>query len=277
VASKFDLSRCEFRGALLGPRIDGGSLSIWSRVVFTVSVGHRNHSMQRPAMLLRTDRKTRTMGVNFSVPLAAMALFELSDADFTELERAGGIKLSPELRERLQATGEFWTLQLAIVRSPRPKQVRESLKRIVKKLRQAHEALDLNRPEAPEWDGQLLYWLQTVSAEGEEPFFEDSSELLKRMERMIQRFERLVAALPKDAGRRRPYDDQRFLSDMTDIFGCAGGKPVAYWSEYSEGMADTAFRRFVHAFYRLLPIEPKRTAAGLDEALRDALSSSPKG
>jgi Phage integrase family len=42
---------------------------------------------------------------------------------------------------------------LAIVRSPRPKQVRESLKRIVKKLRQAHEALDLNRPEAPEWDG----------------------------------------------------------------------------------------------------------------------------
>jgi hypothetical protein len=68
------------------------------------------------------------MGVNFSVPLAVMALFELSDADFTELERAGGIKLSAELRVRLQATGKFWTVQLAIVRSPGPKQVRKSLK-----------------------------------------------------------------------------------------------------------------------------------------------------
>jgi hypothetical protein len=91
----------------------------------------------------------------------------------------------------------------------------------MKQLRQAHEALDLNRPEAPEWDGQLLYWLQTVSAEADEPFFEESSELLKRTERMIQRFEGLVAALPKDAGRRRPYNDQRFLSDMADIFGSA--------------------------------------------------------
>ena len=85
----------------------------------------------------------------------------------------------------------------------------------------------------------------------------------------------LQQCLPPDPGRQRPFDDERRLIFLADIFEEAGGKAVAYASEHVEtgSMADTPFRNFAQLFYSLLPANDKRTCGGLDDALRDALAT----
>jgi hypothetical protein len=84
----------------------------------------------------------------------------------------------------------------------------------------------------------------------------------------------LIQCLPPDPGRQRPFDDERRIIFLADIFVEAGGKAVAYAGGYheEESMADTPFRRFAQQFYSLLPAEDKRDPGGLDDALRDALA-----
>jgi hypothetical protein len=83
----------------------------------------------------------------------------------------------------------------------------------------------------------------------------------------------LKNSLPPDPGRQRPFDDERRIIFLADIFEAADGKPTAYLSEHSEtgSMADTPFRKFAQQFYSLLPREDKRSPGGFDEALRRAV------
>jgi len=203
--------------------------------------------------------------------------FQLSDADFAELQVAGEITLAPELRQQLSNLAHFWVMRLRGLQSPRPKQFRRRLKLIENSLEKAYRALDLNRENALIWERHLFNWARNTNVEGAATFFEDTDELLLRMRRMAEVIARLERILPGDEGRRRPYDDERLFITLANIFELAGGTAAAYWTEYPSGMADTPFRRFGQLFYKLLPIEPKRTPAGVDEALRDAIRSRRAG
>jgi len=203
--------------------------------------------------------------------------FELSDADFAQLQVAGGITLPPELRQQLSDLAHLWVMHLRGLQSPRPKQFRRRLKLIGNSLDKAYGALDLNRENASTWERHLFNWARNTNVDGAATFFEDTSELLVRIRRMTEVIASLKQVLPEDEGRRRPYEDQRLFITLANIFELAGGAAVAYWSEYPSGMADKPFRRFAQLFYRMLPIEPKRTPAGVDEALRDAIRSRRSG
>jgi hypothetical protein len=200
--------------------------------------------------------------------------FQLSEANFAELQRVGEIALSPELQQRLSAIACFWVAGLTALQSPRPKRFRKRLKLIKETLAKAYQALDLNCEDASTWERHLFNWAANTGVEGATSFFEDQIELLIGMRRMSELTARLEQALPADEGRRRPYDDERLFIALADLFERAGGASVTYWTEYpSSGMADTPFRRFVQAFYRMLPAQSKRTAAGVDEALRHAMQA----
>jgi hypothetical protein len=201
--------------------------------------------------------------------------FQLSDADFAELQRVGEITLSAELRRRLGDLAHFWVTQLRVLQSPRPKQFRKRLKQIEDRLEEAYRALDLNREGASIWEQHLFNWARNSGVEGAASFFEDTNELLVRMRRMTELSARLEQALPRDGGRWRPFDDERLFVALADFFECAGGESVTYWTEHGDrsGMADTPFRRFVQTFYKMLPVGSKRKPTGVDKALRDAMRS----
>jgi hypothetical protein len=200
--------------------------------------------------------------------------FQITDANFAELQRVGEITLSAELRQQLDDTAHFWALQLTGLQSARPKQFRERLKLIGDTLATAYQALDLNREGASIWEYHLFNWARNTGVEGATSFFEDTNELLIRMQRMVELSARLEQALPTDGGGWRPFDDERLFIALADVFERAGGAAVTYQSEHhSSGMADTPFRRFVHAFYKMLPVQSKRKRTGLDKALLDALQS----
>jgi hypothetical protein len=117
--------------------------------------------------------------------------FQISDANFAALERAGEITLSAELRKRLNDIAPSWAVQLTGLQSPRPKQFRNRLGLIKDTLVKAYEALDLNRAGASIWERHLFNWAGNAKVEGATSFFEDTDELLTRMRRMID----LVASL----------------------------------------------------------------------------------
>jgi hypothetical protein len=200
--------------------------------------------------------------------------FQLSSADFAELEHAGEIALSAQLKQRLADLAHSWTAQLRGLQSPRPKQFRGRLKLIEDTLAKSCTALDLNREGASMWEHHLFNWARNTGVEGSTSFFEDTNELLGRMRRMIELSARLEQALPKDGGRWRPFDDERFFIALAEVFERAGGAPVIYWTEHAPGgcgMAETPFRRFVQTFYNILPVQSKRKPKGVDRALRDAM------
>jgi hypothetical protein len=209
-------------------------------------------------------------------PLAARAApdVELSQNNFAELERVGRLALDPDLRGRLSDLAHFWVGEQRRLTSPRPKQFRQRLQQIEKTLKDAHAALDLNRESSPMWERHLFNWIRNSGALGAEAFFEDANELLMRMQRMRALAASAQKALPHDAGRSRPYEDERLIVALSTIFEAAGGTAAVYSSEHAaSGVADTPFRRFAHTFYRLLPMKPKRSTSGLDQALRLALRS----
>jgi hypothetical protein len=217
------------------------------------------------------------MSIIYPLLLEGRPEFEISDANFAELEVAGEISLPPELRRRLSDLAHLWAMELRGLQSPRPKQFRRRLKLIENSLEKAYRALDLNRENALIWERHLLNWARNTNVEGAETFFEDTYELLVRMRRMTEVIARLERDLPLDEGRRRPYDDKRLFITLANIFELAGGTAATYWTEYPSGMADTPFRRFVQLFYKMLPVEAKRTPSGVDGALRHAIRSRRAG
>jgi hypothetical protein len=197
--------------------------------------------------------------------------FRLSDADFVKLQRVGKIALSAELRQQLRDLAHFWLGQLKDRQSPRPKQYRERLKLIQESLEKAYGALDLNREDSVIWEYHLFNWIQNSRCEGAANFFRDQKALLALTESMIGLMAKAEKALPKDRGGQRPYDDEPLFMRLAAVYRLAGGTATApYWNDYTDGIVETPFRQFVHAFYKMLPIPAKRSPAGVDEALRHA-------
>src|SRR5215216_3707388 len=204
------------------------------------------------------------MTVIYPVVQPAPPEFSLSSKSFADLEKLGEINLSLRLRRQLDDLAHFWVGQLATLRSPRPKQFRQRLRLIRETLSAAQAALDLNRAGTSAWEHHLFNWARNVEIDSTENFFEHSAELLARMKAMAELMQRLETKLPVDGGRQRPFDDEQLLWRLALIFEDAGGTATVYWSGYNDsGIADTPFRRFAQAFYRMLPGKHKRKPAGL--------------
>jgi hypothetical protein len=196
--------------------------------------------------------------------------FTFSEAEYAELENAGGYSLSSELRSRLLTLAAFWIEDLRIRLSPRPKAFRECLEKIIDTLSDAEKA--------SRWDDplrrHLLHWAMATEVEGAEALPGRLYGLEDNLKSAREFFTALIQKLPRDRGRQRPFNDERRIIALADVFEAAGGKPVVYAAGYyDEGsMADTSFRRFAQLFYSLLSADDKRDPGGFDDALRDALA-----
>jgi hypothetical protein len=197
--------------------------------------------------------------------------FRMSDAQIAQLEAAGGVKLSEQQRRKLQGLADTWTEDLFIRRSARPKQFRECLDEM-------EDAFALVE-KACQWDRHpqyaLVHWAMETSVEGAEGFPVRLGAFEVEAKKFRETILALKECLPSDPGRQRPFEDQRRIMLLANIFEAAGGKATAYLSEHAETgtMADTPFRKFAQQFYSLLAADDKRDPGGLDKALRKALQA----
>lgn len=192
--------------------------------------------------------------------------FELSKDDFRKLETEGGVSFNSAGRKAVQNIAQAWVDHDLILRVPRPGEFRRHLSKAGRHIEQAHALLNLTRKNASAFDRQLLMWILNRGGLPDEFFFRVGE--LQSTAALITRLEADLL----DEGAKRPFDDQRYIIWLADVFERAGGRPRAYRSAHSEcGYADTPFRRFVQAFYRLLPLKSERSSNGLDEAIKKAM------
>jgi hypothetical protein len=223
----------------------------------------------------QASRSASTPGVFFPVAVGVPSEdFKLSDLQYENLEIAGGVKLSEHLRARLLTLAIFWIDDLRLRRTARPKQFRDRLDKMIEALSQAEGACRLN-DNVGSLERHLLHWAMEAPVPGAAMFPANVGALELQIQTVLQTAVALRQCLPRDPGRQRPFEDERRIIFLADIFEEAGGKAVAYASEYAKtgSMADTSFRRFAHQFYSLLPADDKRDPGGLDDALRDALAT----
>jgi hypothetical protein len=203
--------------------------------------------------------------------------FQFTDVQISRLEEAGQIVLSENQRADLVRLAEFWLHDLRLRGSARPKQFRMALAKLVKVLSQAREVSGWN-DKVGSLERHLLHWAMETPVPNAVTFPVALMALQRQIEEVIETAMALQKCLPSDPGRQRPFDDERRLVHLADIYESAGGKAVAYASDYKQkeelnSMADTPFRKFVHQFYSMLPAENKRNLGGLDDPLRDALAA----
>lgn len=200
--------------------------------------------------------------------------FKIVDAEFGLLEEVGGIKLSKEQRVKLVTLAEFWIHDLQIRRTARPKQFQECFDKIIMTLSRAEEACCLNE-RVGSLERHLLHWTMEAPVKDANMFPAKLAALELQIKTVREITVELRNSLPPDPGRQRPFNDERRIIFLADIFEDAGGKAVAYAGGYYEAgsMANTPFRRFAQHFYSLLPADDKRDPGGLDDALRDALAT----
>jgi hypothetical protein len=199
--------------------------------------------------------------------------FKFTDAQFSDMERAGGVKFSEKQKADLLTLAIFWIDDLRLRRTARPKQFRKRLERMEKAIEKAAQACRLN-DEVGSLDRHLLHWAMETPIQNAVAFPVTLSALEQQLQTFRQTILSLKQCLPPDPGRQRPFDDERRIIFLADIFEAAGGKAAAYLTAYAEtgNMADTPFRRFAQLFYSLLPTDvDKRDFGGLDEALRLAV------
>ena len=198
--------------------------------------------------------------------------FKLSDVQYENLEIAGGVKLSEHLRASLLTLAIFWIDDLRLRRTARPKQFRDRLDKMIEALSQAEGACRLN-DTVGSLERHLLHWAMEAPVPGAATFPANVGALELQIQTVLQTAVALRQCLPRDPGRQRPFEDERRIIFLADIFEEAGGKAAAYLSAHVEtgSMADTPFRNFAQQFYSLLLAEDKRDPGGLDEALRLAL------
>jgi hypothetical protein len=196
--------------------------------------------------------------------------FTIADAQFSELERLGDVQFSDEQKRKLLTLADTWISDLSLRRSARPKDFRMALDEM--------EAAFLEAEAACEWDQGLKYhlvhWAMETSIEDAKVFPAALAALQMHLRKFREKLVALKNCVPPDPGRARPFDDERRMIFLADIFEDAGGKAVVYAGGYYQrgSTADTPFRRFAQLFYSLLPAEDKREPGGLDDALRDALA-----
>ena len=142
-----------------------------------------------------------------------------------------------------------------------------------KAIEKAAQACRLN-DEVGSLDRHLLHWAMETPIQNAVAFPVTLSALEQQLQTFRETILVLKQCLPPDPGRQRPFDDERRIIFLADIFEAAGGKAAAYLTAYAEtgNMAATPFRRFAQLFYSLLPTDvDKRDFGGLDEALRLAV------
>ena len=200
--------------------------------------------------------------------------FKLTESQFEQLEKAGGLRFPESLRIQLLSLAEFWISDLRLRLTPRPKQFRKYLEEMDKAFLQAEKACF--------WDSgpkyHLVHWAMETTVEDAMGFHVALAALEQQLQSVRKTLVALMGCLPEDPGRQRPFDDERRIIFLADIFEQAGGRAAAYLSSHVETasmadtvMADTPFRNFAQQFYSLLPAEDKRDRGGFDEALRLAL------
>jgi hypothetical protein len=197
--------------------------------------------------------------------------FKFSDVQYEHLEKAGGVKFAAQQRSRLLTLADAWIGDLRLRRTARPKQFRECLEKMEKAFTRAEEAC--------QWDHgleyHLVHWAMEAPVKDANVFPVALSALEHQLQTVRQTVVALIQCLRPDPGRQRPFDDERRIIFLADIFEQAGGKASVYVYSNQDvktgSVADTPFRRFAQRFYLLLPAEDKRDPGGLDEALRLAL------
>jgi hypothetical protein len=200
--------------------------------------------------------------------------FKIDDAQFTQLEKAGNIKLSESQRAKLLTLADSWIDDFRVRHTARPKQFAERFGRMIAAFARAEEACQLNE-RVGSLDRHLLHWLIETPVKDANLFPDSLAALELQLESAREQAAALKDRLPPDPGRQRPFDDERRIIFLADIFQEAGGRPTAYVSEHVQvgSMADTPFRAFAQYFYALLPADDKRDPGGLDKALRLALKA----
>jgi hypothetical protein len=223
-----------------------------------------------------SDRPSRSGDPDFPPPVLWPLVqrvpkddFRFTDDQISELEKAGGVTFSEGQRRSLQTLAHFWHSDLRQRRSHRPGAFRKRLDKMSNALTQALKAIRLNVLSATELDRHLLHWVMEAPIQGAFGFL---GALESQIEEALKTVAALKDCLPKDPGKPRPYDDERRLKSLADIFEDAGGAARVYIDSHKGKIVDTPFRRFAQEFYRLLPAGGKRKPSGLDEALRAVLT-----
>lgn len=198
--------------------------------------------------------------------------FKISDAQFKQLEEAGDVKLSDQQRTSLITLGIFWIDDLRLRRTARPKQFAKRFDKMITAFARAEEACQLNE-KVGSLERHILHWAMEAPVKDANVLPMALAALELQIKTVRETVVALKSSLPPDPGRQRPFDDERRIIFLADIFEDAGRKATAYLSEHSEtgSMADTPFRKFAQQFYSLLSAEDKRNSGGFDEALRLAV------
>jgi hypothetical protein len=193
--------------------------------------------------------------------------FRILDSQYAELEQAGDVRLSEKQKTTLLTLAVFWIDDLRLRRTARPKQFRECFDKMEKAFLQAEEACQWERG----LEYHLVHWAMEAPVKDANVFPVTLAALELQLKTVRETVDALRSCLPPDPGRQRPFDDERRMIFLADIFEEAGGKAAAYLSPITGNMAETAFRSFAQQFYFLLPAEDKRDPGGLDQTLRLAL------
>lgn len=192
-----------------------------------------------------------------------------TDDQIAALEKAGEVRLLGDHRRRVDTLARFWISDLGARLSARPGDFRKYLDKMATPLGKALKALKaqrLNEGDATELERHLLHWI----LEEDPGVLGDLGTLEGHIELVLEKVAGLKRRLPGDPGKARPYEDERRLMELVDIFEAAGGIARVY-NDTKDRISDTAFRRFAQEFYRLLPADDKRNRGGLDKVLLDVL------
>jgi hypothetical protein len=199
--------------------------------------------------------------------------FKFTDAQFSDLEREGRIKFSEKQKADLLTLTDFWIGDLRLRRTAWPEEFRRCFEKMERAFQKAAEACRLNE-EVGSLERHLLHWAMETPIKNASAFPVTLAALEQQLQTVREGIVALKQCLPPDPGRQRPFDDERRIIFLAEIFEAAGGKAAAYQTAYAEtgSMADTPFRRFAQLFYSLLPSDvDKRDSGGLDEALRQGV------
>jgi hypothetical protein len=229
--------------------------------------------MQNRSLNSSSDRRrAKTPSLLAPVVTAASGeVFNIDDVQISRLEEAGNVKLSEQQRTSLITLGIFWIDDLRLRSTAQPKQFSECLDKMISAFSGAEEACRLD-DKVGGIERHLLHWAMDARVKDANslPTMLAATEMQLKIAR--ETLVALKSSLPLDPGGQRPFDDERRIISLADIFEAAGGKPTAYLSEHSEtgSMADTPFRQFAQRFYAMLPADDKRDPGGLDKALLSA-------
>jgi hypothetical protein len=194
----------------------------------------------------------------------------LRDEDIDRLQKVSQIEFNKDVRASIRRIAAAWRLHDRALQSPRPKEFRARLKRMEAALEKAATLLELD-DTAGHLDYQLKNWLMNASCGGD--LLLVSASVCEQARLLINLLRCAQKNLPKDNGRARPMDEDRFIIYLADQFEASGGRALAYRDgNRDSGYALTSFRNFMHQLYHRLQLASRRTESGLDEAIIRALA-----